>query len=227
MGQVAELGSATQSKRAWSITGYLIDLVPIQAGAYRDYARIVGLYVGSINLKRFAPLFAVAFLFSIAYLWKAARDRSAAPANDLAVSFIGMTNNPKSTTTVPRLGVTSDGRGLHALFSITNTSTSRWLQFGILRIEKRTGDHWKEHPSAQRSPALGYLWNPGHGCLYAIPWPSGLETNISWRLHLWVKLEPPELMQWANQRFHREFFPPYGYHTTTSSIVIPPGLAQE
>ena len=176
-------------------------------------------------MKRFAPLVALAFLLSIAYLWKAARVRSAAQANDLAVSFIGMTNNPNPA--FPRLTVASDGRGLHALFSITNTSTSCWLQFGIRRIEKRTGDDWEEHPSAQRSPALGYLWTPGYGCLYAIPWPSGLETNIPWRLHLWVKLEPPELMQWANQRFHREYFPAYGYHTTTSSIVIPPSLAQE
>jgi len=150
-------------------------------------------------------------------------DMSPPRPTDLSVQFAALTNNP-GRSVLRRLSVVSGGRGLYALFAVTNTSDKLYVQFGISCIERKSGNGWKLHESEsfKPPPTLGFMWSPGHGCLYAIPWPIGLGTNTSWRLQMWVMYEPEPKLALINQQLGQKLFPPHGRHLVTSSTVIPP-----
>ena len=169
----------------------------------------------------------------------------ATPVNDLTVMFVGLTNNP-GPSVYPALSVLSGGVGLHALFGVTNVSQQSALQFGIFAIETQGGNGSSQvfptgfRRSAKESDApdgwrateaggfftapMGMQWRPGHGCLYAIPWPAAIAPNTPWRLRLWVRREPKPYLALFNQPIGREFFRPRGDHTVAGDVVVPFGL---
>jgi hypothetical protein len=138
-------------------------------------------------------------------------------SNELAFVFMGTTNNPKGWSGPPPVVVVGDGQGWHALFAATNLTTNHCLYLGIDRIEEAAGDVWVEHKLSSSLPSS--IWSPGYSCLYAVPWPDGLPTNRLWRMNLWVRHEPPVILNWVNQRLNREVFPPRGRSCATSSLV--------
>jgi hypothetical protein len=68
---------------------------------------------------------------------------------------------------------------------------------------------------------MGMLWAPGHGCVYAVPWPRAVTAETPWRLRLWVRREPNIYLTLINQRLGRELFGPRGDHSVTSAVVRP------
>jgi hypothetical protein len=170
-----------------------------------------------------APFILLAVLVLLACLWLFRSAPSAPRAADLSVVFLGLTNDP-GRSVYPVLSVlpgVSGGRGLHALFAVTNISQGRYVQFGISTVETHRGDTWRAYDSKVFPAALGALWSPGYSALYAVPWPEGLPTDTPWRLRLWVAREPLPELAFVNQRLGRELFRPQGRHAVTSSSVTP------
>ena len=162
----------------------------------------------------------LAALVLLACIWLFHSVKSTPATADLSVVFMGLTNDP-GRSVYPRLSVVSDGRGLHALMAVTNVSQSQYLQFGISAVETQDGSGWSSQGSPVFAPALGYMWSPGHGGLYAVPWPAGLATDTPWRLRLWVMREPKPILALVNDRLKRVLFRPHGRHTLISSVVTP------
>ena len=156
------------------------------------------------------------------------------------VHWLGLTNDPGKSV-YPVLSVLSDGIGLHALFAVTNTAQQAALQFGIMAVETQRGtgssvifptgfkrSETESHDGWRATEAggfftgpLGMQWRPGHGCVYAVRWPTAVRPETPWRLRLWVRREPNLYLTLINQRLHRELFRAYGDHTVTSSVVHP------
>jgi hypothetical protein len=177
--------------------------------------------VGHRDMLHRRPIILLAGLVLLGCVWLLIPSKSPRPP-DLSVTFLALTNDP-GRSAYPRLSVISDGRGLHALFSVSNVSRVHFIQFGVDGLEKQVGSRWSEHVSDDFKSALGMTWTPGFSSVYAIPWPQGLDTATPWRLRLWVKRERRGLFALVNQRVGRELFHPWGHQTTTSSIVRPKG----
>jgi|KBSSwiStaDraftv2_1062776.scaffolds.fasta_scaffold210839_3 hypothetical protein len=169
-------------------------------------------------MKKASLLVSVGLLVLVALVVYLATSRPRPP--ELSVAFLALTNDP-GRSAYPRMSVIGDGRGLHALFTVSNISRVHFVQFGVDGLEKQVGNRWSELVSDDFKPALGTTWTPGFGSCYAIPWPQGLDTATPWRLRLWVKREPRGLFALVNQRVGRELFHPWGHQTTTSSVVRP------
>lgn len=144
-------------------------------------------------------------------------------AGDVSVLFLGLTNNP-GRSIYPQFSVVSEGRGLHALFAITNISKNHVVQFGISDIERQTNGNWVVHETEFHKSALGMTWMPGNGACYAIPLPRELKTSaIQWRLRMWVLREPNPFLLARFQRLGLErlgskFLRTNGLHTVTSTM---------
>ena len=142
-----------------------------------------------------------------------------ATKSDLSIMLVGFTNNP----TWPPLSFAGSGKGLHALFAVTNTSTSEFIQFDTVAVEWFDGGAWKEFgPLLEGWPTnlwrgiSGSRWSPGHGCVQAVAWP-GISTNSSWRLRLSVSTDPTLFKQVVNEKVGQEIFHPHG----TVSVMGP------
>src|SRR5262245_53620264 len=73
--------------------------------------------------------------------------RSPAPSatkSDLSVILVGFTDNPVSMPPSTPLAIAGSGKGLHALFAVTNTSTDKSIQFDTFAVEWFEGGAWKE-----------------------------------------------------------------------------------
>ena len=175
--------------------------------------------VGQRDMLHRRPIILLAGLVLLGSVWLLIPSKSPRPP-ELSVAFLALTNDP-GRSAYPRLSVIGDGRGLHALFTVSNISRVHFVQFGVDGLEKQVGNRWSAHVSDYFKPALGTTWTPGFGSCYAIPWPQGLDTATPWRLRLWVKREPRGLFALVNQRVGRELFHPWGHQTTTSSVVRP------
>ncbi len=173
-------------------------------------------------MRHCRPLILLGALVLLACVWLLST-RSSSQRGDLSVEFRGLTNDPGASV-FRRLSVVGDGRGLYALFAVTNISQKGYVQFGISGVERQSNDTWTAHESEVFKPALGFTWSPGFGAFYAIPWPPGLTTDRPWRLRLWVMREPKPILRLVNQRLGRELFRPYWRHTVTSSVVTPTRL---
>jgi len=155
----------------------------------------------------------------LACFWLA-RAKRPSPPNDLFAGFLGVTNNPGGSV-YPWLSVLGDGRGLYALFGVTNIDQSHYVRFGISAIETHGNEGWRADRSWRFEQELGSVWAPGHSCVYAVPWPDGLATDTPWRLRMWVMREPKLVFVALNQRLGRELFRPHGRHSITSDVVAP------
>src|SRR6266702_6420972 len=97
--------------------------------------------------------------------------------NDLCAGFLGITNNT-GTSVYPRLSVIGDGRGLYALFAVTNISQGHYIRFGLAANETQVNEGWRADKSGVFEEGLswvfgqelGSVWSPGYSSVYAIPW---------------------------------------------------------
>jgi hypothetical protein len=153
-------------------------------------------------------------------LWLFKPARSSLTAGDFSVVFIGLTNDPGPTIR-RQMSVISDGRGLHALFAVTNISQEGDLNFGISTIETQSGEDWIPHKSKVFAAPLGLTWSPRHAAIYAVPWPDGLAAVTPWRLRLWVTQDPKPIFDSVNQILKRDLFRPHGRPDVISSVVKP------
>ena len=130
-----------------------------------------------------------------------------ASANDLTVVFAGFTNDPVFTPS--RVAVAGPGKGLHALFAVTNRSPTNFIRFKTVSVESRIGTSWRHfEPNSEWRGMSGRIWAPGFGVLCAVAWPAGLPTSNTWRLQLSVAREPSPLRRMANEELGRELFQP-------------------
>lgn len=145
------------------------------------------------------------------------------PKGDLAVIFLGVTNNPVRSLRPVRLEMFQGTTGLCAVFDVKSLATNRFIQFEQEAIERREGREWKTSSrTAKHSGGIsGMRWTPGYKCLYALPWPAELSTNAAWRAVLSVQRETGGFRLWVNNRTRRDIFklPTFGKHTVYSSEV--------
>jgi hypothetical protein len=140
---------------------------------------------------------------------------------DIRASFIGLTNNP-GPSAYPALSVLPGSQRPYCIFGITNVSKSDPVTFGISAFEILSDETWKpQYEGDLNWQAMGQLWLPGYGTLYAVPWPSGVPRDIPWRLRLWVVREPKLIALRANQRLGTNIFKPHDRHMETSDAVVP------
>lgn len=126
-------------------------------------------------------------------LWSAFRARTASPP--LAVVLVKVQNDPLSHWHQPGT-VLHGGRGLCAIFAVTNTSPRDRLWFNTWALEEKIGPQWRRtilatyasrnragHPAFLiDSEDVNDLYPPGRAWYYVVPWPSGIPTNATWRL---------------------------------------------
>jgi len=141
---------------------------------------------------------------------------------DLAVTFLGTTNNPVRSMRPVRLEVVQGANGLCAVFEVKSLAKNCYIQFEQEAVERRVEGGWvMSSRSAQHLGIGGDVWTPGYSCFYALPWPAELPTNATWRAVVSVQRELGGWRLWLNRRLGREIFkqPPYGKHTIYSSEV--------
>src|SRR6185369_14246370 len=132
-----------------------------------------------------------ALLLLIVFGLLALLPKEAAPTGDLAVTFLGVTNNPARSFRPVRLEMLQGTTGLCAIFRIANVTSNYFLEFEGAGVERLSPDKGATNSFAQRySGTLGSRWTPGYSCLYAFSWPPEVPTNESWRLVLTVQREP-------------------------------------
>ncbi|WP_150107626.1 hypothetical protein [Pedosphaera parvula] len=139
--------------------------------------------------------------------------------NDLSVVFVGFTNNPTGTFRPIRVIIPPTGAtGLCALFRVGNVGSNRFIAFETIAGEQKTERGWEPF---QVSGVGGSVWTPGYSCLYAVPWPTGVPTNATWRLQLRWNREASRWGKAINLKLRRELFHDSKYYHATSSEVIP------
>src|SRR5437868_3074118 len=147
--------------------------------------------------------------------WVTLAPRQAAPTADLAVTFLGITNNPTRSPPPVRLEVIGTN-ALCAVFRITNLTTNCSLQFDQESVEQRDGGEWvTASRTGQYTGIGGSRWSPRYSCLYAVSWPADVPTNGHWRAVITVKREALGFRQWVNDHLgYRDLFdiPTYGAH---------------
>src|SRR4051812_23927713 len=103
--------------------------------------------------------------------------KEAPPSGDLAVTFLGVTNNPVQSMKPIRLSMAQATTGLCAVFRVSNVTTNYYLNFNGEFIEMASDTGWKALPPSQRFCGLGgATWSPNYGCLLAVAWPSSVPT---------------------------------------------------
>jgi hypothetical protein len=178
----------------------------------------------AIEPKRKALRYAVGFLalLLILALLLARLSREAPPTGDLAVTFLGITNNPAPSFRPVRLAMVGGATGLCAIFRIANVTSNYFLEFEGAGVERLSPEKGVTNSFSPRySGTLGSRWMPGYSCLYAFGWPSEVPTNESWRLVLTVQREPGGIRRHVNDYMQRDFFTlkPYAKHTIRSTEV--------
>ena len=137
-------------------------------------------------------LLAVVTLGALVLRSSESRNKALAAANsDISFRVVGFTNDPPVVMpSATSIGVVGSGLGLHALFSITNTSSVNFMQFETAAVERYEDGIWKEFtpvlegsPTNQWAAPKGSFLAPGYGCVIAVAWP-GIPTNCSWRLRI-------------------------------------------
>lgn len=152
--------------------------------------------------------------------WWLTANSGAASKRDLAVVFLGFTNNPQHTMQPVRVEVVPGAIGDCALFRVTNLSSNQHIRFDTSSVEWRDERGWTPFtPIAAWAGVGGAVWSPGYSCLYAVAWPPGLVTNQVWRMRVSVAHEPDGLREFVNRKLGREVFGFSGSHTITSSEV--------
>lgn len=87
---------------------------------------------------------------SLRFVTKAAHGggRPVAAAYQLTTRFTGLTNDP--VWALWRLSVAGNGKGLYAIFAVTNSSTNQFIRFKTIAVERRNGSDWQEfEPSGE------------------------------------------------------------------------------
>jgi hypothetical protein len=174
--------------------------------------------------KRAALRYASGFLLLllILALLLARLPREAPPTGDLAVTFLGVTNNPIRSFTPVRLEMLQGTTGLCAIFRIANVTSNYFLEFEGAGVERLSAEKGGTNSFSQRySGTLGSRWTPGYSCLYAFSWPPEVPTNENWRLVLTVQREPGGIRRHINDYMQRDVFTlrPYAQHTIRSTQV--------
>lgn len=174
--------------------------------------------------KRKALRYAVGFLavLLILALLLALLPKEPPPTGDLAVTFLGVTNNPMRSFSPVRLEMLQGTTGLCAIFRIANVTSNYFLEFEGAGVDRRSPEKGVTNSFNPRySGLLGSRWTPGYSCLYAFSWPSEVSTNESWRLVLTVQREPGGIRRHVNDYMQREVFKlqPYAKHTIRSTEV--------
>ncbi len=148
-----------------------------------------------MKLPRLRYLFGLGALVLLSLLvWSGFRADS---TPRLTVVFVGAENDPISH---PPNGPTvlHGGRGLCAVFAVTNISKQDAIWFNTCAVEQKVGSEWRRTlvPS-YLSRVLGAkpwflidsddvndVYPPGRAWYYVVPWPPNLPTNAIWRLQL-------------------------------------------
>jgi hypothetical protein len=152
------------------------------------------------------------------------------PSKELSVAFAGFANDPVWTPGGP--AIAGNGKGLYALFAVTNISPRSIISFKTLSVERAGAGSWKVYGPEARAEQMGgdpwigmegRVWLPGFGNVCAVAWPAGLPRDSSWRLRLLVSREPPGPLISVNQRLKQrlgmELFP----FTATGTMISPVG----
>src|SRR5262249_545891 len=136
----------------------------------------------TMNPKRKAVTYSVGFLLLLLLLaFVLARPPEEAATNgDLALTFLGMTNNPARSFRPVRLEVVSGTNTLCAVFRVTCLTADCSIQFDQEGVETRSRGQWVWDPIREQAIS-GSRWTPGYSCLYAVPWPPRVPTNENWR----------------------------------------------
>src|SRR5690348_13325704 len=162
----------------------------------------------------------VALLLILLFGLLALLPKEVAPTGDLAVTFLGVTNNPARSFRPVRLEMPQGTTGLCAIFRVANVTSNYFLEFDGAGVERLLPEKGGTNSFTERySGGLGSRWMPGYSCLYAFSWPSEVPTNKSWRLVLTVQREPGGIRRHINDYMQREVFtlPPYAKHTIRST----------
>ncbi len=144
------------------------------------------------------------------------------PTGDLALNFLGVTNNPARSLRPVRFEMIHGTTGLCAVFEVKSLATNCYIQFEHEATEKRVGDEWVVSSRVTQPLRMaGHRWSSGYSCLYALAWPAELPTNASWRATITVQRETEGFRRWVNDRFRGDIFklPLYGKHTIYSGDV--------
>jgi hypothetical protein len=115
----------------------------------------------------------------------------------LTVMLVGVENDPISH---PPDGPTvlHGGRGLCAVFAVTNISKQDAIWFNTCAVEHKVGLEWRRTlvPSYLSrvlsekpwllidSDDVNDVYPPGRAWYYVVPWPPNIPTNATWRLQL-------------------------------------------
>src|SRR4029079_1636368 len=108
--------------------------------------------------------------------------KEATPTGDLALIFLGVTNNPTPSFRPVRLGMIQGAKGLCAVFRISNVTTNYVVNYRGEAIEVRTNGTWLTCRSKSADDFAGGSWTPGYSSLFAMQWPQEVSTNGTWRV---------------------------------------------
>jgi hypothetical protein len=171
--------------------------------------------------KRFAVIIAIlAVLFLLGFLFIPGEPP---PTADLALTFLGMTNNPVRSSRPVRLEIYQGATGSCAVFRVSNLTSNYFLDYHGTAIEVRTNGQWQALKSKSAEKFAGGTWGPGYNALFAMQWPSEASTNDTWRVSVNVYRQQRGLRRFVNDRLRREVFklPSYAKHTIYSTEVDP------
>lgn len=148
--------------------------------------------------------------------------KEAPPTGDLAVTFLGITNNPVPSLRPVRLAMVGGTTGLCAIFRVQNLTSNLYLAFEGQSLQILGEGKWVDVGAPTRMCGLGgSRWSPSYSCLIAVAWPPRIPTNALWRMVVDVKREPGGIRRRINDYMQREFFTlqPYAKHTIRSTEV--------
>jgi hypothetical protein len=163
-----------------------------------------------------------ALLLLALVVWSGFRAGSTPPR--LAIELAGVENDP---ITHPPNGLTvlHGGRGLCAIFAVTNISKDASIWFTTWGLEQKVGAEWRrirvpryESRVVGKLRAGGDPWflvdsddvnnvfPPGRGWYYVVPWPANVPTNAAWRLKLRYGRAPSQMAEKIDNQLGVRFF---------------------
>jgi hypothetical protein len=177
-----------------------------------------------MNPKRKALSYTAGFLLLLlvlAFVMARPQKEAASNGDDLALTFLGVTNNPARSFRPVRLEMIQGAKGLCAVFRVSNVTSNYVLNYQGAAIELQTNGQPQTVRSKSADDCAGGSWTPGYSSLFAMQWSQEVPTNGTWRVLVRVERQQRGFRRWVNDRLHRELFKlsTYATHTVHSTEV--------